>query len=420
MDNNYIDEMVRDSIGEYEMAFDSADWDAMEEHLETDNQVRRKLYATKAIEACLMLVTVWTIMQFVEMDNSASYQPTLIEHQEKLPPAIDSEQIIPLETDENLQDVNSEKNIQQQKEWNLLLKNVPIANSALKTVETTTIEAHVDRIIQVNDNKESKNIDFKKIIDQDNATPIASLAPKMFDVNDKVFLKRIDLGLDQEDGIQKEKAHKYRIAGHFGTNVFNKLIQDESSYLRTASSDNQKVFNILGGVIIDRQLKEKLRIETGAILAYQKNEVTSSSIGLVTYSESMSTISTSSIEIPVNVLYEICRNEKNAIYVLGGLSNYLRLSVGKEYDYSNQANQTNSDPMVLDNTVERIDGLLMTKEMPDNHYASVNVGAGYERKLNKRLSLFAQATFKRSFGKIGVDQDDMAIVSLSAGVKSIL
>ena len=110
MDNNYIDEMVRDSIGEYEMAFDPADWDAMEEQLERDTRVRRKLYATKAIEACLLLVTVWTIMQFVEIDNSASYQPALIENQQAVSPLpADNEQTVPLQTNEEGQNEKSSK-----------------------------------------------------------------------------------------------------------------------------------------------------------------------------------------------------------------------------------------------------------------------------------------------------------------------
>ena len=430
MDNNYIDEMVRDSIGEYEMAFNPADWDVMEEELERDTRVRKKLYATKAIEACLLLVTVWTIMQFVEIDNSANYQPTLIEHREAVSPPVDEEQeVVPFKSNEKQENNSSSKPVLPQNEINPLLRNVPIANNALKTFETTTIESEKNRIIPINDYKESKNIDFKKIIDANNIIPIASLTPKMFDVNNKVFLKPIDLGLEQEDGRKKQRGNKYRVGTNLGNNVFTRVASNSfernslSNNRDQYSLDNSQMFNVTGGVTIDRKLTEKLKVETGVILAYQKDKVTNNITTNFVASGidvSESIVNTSSIEIPINVLYDICSNEKNAVYALGGLSNYLRLSVEKEYDYSQSNLVYSIDPVLVDNTSEKIEGLLVTKEMPDNHYGSVNVGAGYERKLNKRLSLFAQATFKRSFGKIGFDQNDITTVSLSTGVKSIL
>ena len=134
------------------------------------------------------------------------------------------------------------------------------------------------------------------------------------------------------------------------------------------------------------------------------------------------TINTATIEIPVNVLYEVCNDKKNTLYALGGLSNHFALAVTKETEVYAQLNGNTfqDQSSALDGTSVRSEGLLATKEIPNNHYASVNVGAGYERKLNERLSLFAQATLKKGFGKLGFHDDDITTVSLSAGVKSIL
>ena len=64
-----MDNMVRDAIGEYELAFNPADWDAMEAQLEKDTRVRRKLYVAKGVEVCLMALAIWTTLQFVNIDN---------------------------------------------------------------------------------------------------------------------------------------------------------------------------------------------------------------------------------------------------------------------------------------------------------------------------------------------------------------
>ena len=73
-----------------------------------------------------------------------------------------------------------------QNELNPLFKDVPIANN-VKAPETITIEAQINRINQVNNNK-SKNIDFKKTIDEINNMPIASLETKMFDVENSIAM----------------------------------------------------------------------------------------------------------------------------------------------------------------------------------------------------------------------------------------
>ena len=424
MDNNYIDEMVRDSIGEFEMAFNPADWDVMEEHLEQDNRVRRKLYVTKAIEACLMLVTVWTIMQFIEIDNSANYQPPLIENQETVPASVNEGQTAPLEVKGNQKKENSAKPTIQQNELNPMLKNVPIANNVFNSLEIKTSENKIEAS-EVKNNKKSVEIDFKKIIDETNAIPIASLEAKMFDVTNRITKfpettpSSIIEDITGEDGSQKSKARNFRIGGFVAGDAVS--INTPDNYLVAKKAH---LLNASGGVMIDRKLKEKLKIETGVVFAYRKHSERSFDIGAA-YDVTMenATINTSSIEIPVNVLYEICSNEKNAIYALGGLSNHFALTVKKEAENYAQLNG-NATPSLQDQldgfTSSRSEGLLATKEVSNNHFASANVGAGYERKLNERISLFAQATFKKGFGKLGFHDDDITTVSLSAGVKSIL
>lgn len=414
--------MVRDSIGEFEMAFNPADWDAMEEHLERDNRVRRKLYVTKAIEACLMLVTVWTVMQFIKIDNASTYQPTLIEQQQNAPSSVDEQDVTPLPAIEKQEREKTVEPTHQEYEFNPMLKDVPIANRLSSPLETNVSENRVEAN-PINNDKKSTQIDFKKNIDEANAVPIASLETQMFDVPNVITKltstigASIDESINEEDGIKKTKSHNFRIGGFVAGDVVS--INTPSNYLVAKKAH---LLNASGGIVIDRKLKEKLRIETGAIFAYRKHSERSFDIVGNSYDVVMenATISTASIEIPINMLYEICSNEKNAVYALGGLSNHFALTVRKEAE--NYAQLNGNANLTLDGglTSARSEGLLATKEVSDNHFASVNIGAGYERKLNERISLFAQTTLKKGFGKLGFHDDDITTVSLSAGVKSIL
>jgi hypothetical protein len=70
MENNYMDNLVRDALSEYEMNVPASDWNEMEGRLDRSDSMRRKLYLTKGIEVCLMVFAIWTAVQWVQTDIS--------------------------------------------------------------------------------------------------------------------------------------------------------------------------------------------------------------------------------------------------------------------------------------------------------------------------------------------------------------
>jgi hypothetical protein len=425
MDNNYIDEIVRDSIGEYEMAFSPDDWDAMESRLENDARVRRKLYTVKAVEACLMLVTIWTILQFVQIDNTANYEPQLIEKSTTAPPVNENERTFPLDAQDNKENrpLLTPKTVAPADRNTISSEGVPMAShfanpstDAKMDKEDKNHTAYKYEIMEHQLAEKPNVLDYSKLLHSIHAAPIASLTPKNIEVSNNISLMPLDATMSQTSR-RKHKMNNYMLGGFTGTDFVSISTSDNYALQKDASSH----LNVSAGIVLDRKFRNKIRIETGAILASRKHtEIAYDAFAAV---EKIGTYHTTSIEIPANALYEILENDKNTLYAVAGISNHFAMSVlNREMAFDRTTVNPSNAP--VDPAIERFDvsGLLYddSEEIFKNHYASANIGGGYERKIGNRLSLFAQATLKKGFGKFGEHDDNITAVSLSAGVKTML
>lgn len=432
MENNYIDNMVRDAIGEYEMAFNPADWDAMEAQLEKDTRVRRKLYVAKGVEVCLMALAIWTTLQFVSIDNTAHYQSTTTQQETISPqPTENGNNIIPFQGQQSEQpneDVENTMTPSTQpqelpEEW----KDVPIANQQLNTPSVDEVNTNALQVViqENNQTKQSvnKTLEQKFIPKSPNTNlfnteltgPIASLETPMFDVNNDIMLFPVHAQVEYS---RRKKHSNTRIGAFIATDLVgintpnNVLVQKQPHQ-----------FNVSSGVVVDRKLWDKIRLETGGIFAFRKHSERQIELNFVggTAVERRE-VATSVAEIPVHLLYDVYENKKNKVYAVAGVSNHFALSFNSElqsYDVYGgvqttqlPTNRITADRGLLD---ESLNGEAV--DVPSNHYVSINGGLGYERELNDKYSLFVQGVYKKGFGHLGRHDDNVSTVSLATGLK---
>ncbi|MGB0863432.1 MAG: outer membrane beta-barrel protein [Saprospiraceae bacterium] len=460
MENNYMDKLVRDSLGDYEMNFPASDWDEMEQRLDRSDSMRRKLYLTKGIEVCLMVFAIWTAVHWVQSDiktTDVSTQQFVEEQlqQSKMPmitPILSTEEVTASDDEGN----NSEIIIKEVIENEASYENMPIAQTEKRATSLETVKAALEEIPSILNNQSNDlpiesglYTNKKSVLDKAATENVANNTnqAKVFAVNHSTFIPSIKaellkndllepkalelsvmpkniLGEDKSKGIKKDR--KFRLGIIASMDWFN--IRTPSAVAVTKESS---ALSVSGGFSFDIKVNKKLRLESG--ISASKRTHTEKSISMGFNSTPLGTngqtfigeridLKTTALEIPLNAKYEFLKKKKTSAYVLAGISNHLIMSIQNTLFEKNITNQSNYDLTIQ--TAGRgsalESGLADQGEFNKNHFISLNVGLGIEHQLNDRLSIFAQGGYKHGVDGIGRHDDQISSVSVATGMRGAL
>lgn len=454
MENNYMDKLVRDALGEYEMNVPASDWSEMEHRLDRSDSMRRKLYLTKGIEVCLMVFAIWTAVQWVQTDISGadiSAQKS-IEQQVQQPekplvtPAFSTDSNEEAPASEQKKDITpSEEDAENPSSY----QGIPIAKVERNESILKTVEAILEKTPTIILNNQSNDLPIESelyinkssVIDKSEIEKLANNnEAKVFAANDWSFIPSIKtellemdlnhpkslelsikpesiLGENKENGVKKDR--KFRLGFIASMDWFNIRTPDIVAVTKEANS-----LNASGGLSFDIKLRDKFRVESG-ILVSKRTHTESSLLSFASNAQALADervdLKTTSIEIPLNAKYELASSEKTSVYALAGLSNHFIMSIQNTLFEKNVSTQN------YDLTIQTAgrgsvaeSGLSDQGELSKNYFISLNGGMGIEHQLSDRLSIFAQASYKHGFGSIGRHDDKISSVSVSTGMRGAL
>lgn len=449
MENNYMDNLVRDALSEYEMNVPASDWNEMEGRLDRSDSMRRKLYLTKGIEVCLMVFAIWTAVQWVQTDISGVdiSADKSIEQQVQQPK---ESMIMPVFSTEKEAASEEEKNITSPEEGienpssyqGIPFAKIEKSESILKIVKAKLEETPTILNNQSNDLPIESELYINKssVVDKSEIEKLANNNAKVFAVNNWSFIPSIKtellevdlkdlkslelsikpesiLGEEKESGVKKDR--KFRLGIIASMDWFNIRTPDVVAVTKEASA-----LNISGGLSFDMKLGDKFRLESGVQVSkrtHTEKSLLSFSTNAQAFADERVDLKTTSIEIPLNAKYEVVGNNKTSVYALAGISNHFIMAIQNTLFEKNVSTQS------YDLTIQTAgrgsvaeSGLADQGELSSNYFISLNGGMGIEHQLNDRLSIFAQASYKHGFGSVGRHDDQISSVSVATGMRGSL
>jgi hypothetical protein len=449
MENNYMDNLVRDALSEYEMNVPASDWNEMEGRLDRSDSMRRKLYLTKGIEVCLMVFAIWTAVQWVQTDISGVdiSADKSIEQQVQQP---EEPMIMPVFSTEKEAASKQEKNMTSPEEGienpssyqGIPFAKIEKSESILKIVKAKLEETPTILNNQSNDLPIESELYINKssVVDKSEIEKLANNNAKVFAVDNWSFIPSIKtellevdlkdlkslelsikpesiLGEEKESGVKKDR--KFRLGIIASMDWFNIRTPDVVAVTKEASA-----LNISGGLSFDMKLGDKFRLESGVQVSkrtHTEKSLLSFSTNAQAFADERVDLKTTSIEIPLNAKYEVAGNNKTSVYALAGISNHFIMAI------QNTLFEKNVSTLSYDLTIQTAgrgsvaeSGLADQGELSSNYFISLNGGMGIEHQLNDRLSIFAQASYKHGFGSIGRHDDQVSSVSVATGMRGSL
>lgn len=449
MENNYMDNLVRDALSEYEMNVPASDWNEMEGRLDRSDSMRRKLYLTKGIEVCLMVFAIWTAVQWVQTDISGVdiSADKSIEQQVQQPK---ESMIMPVFSTEKEAASEEEKNITSPEEGienPSSYQGVPFAKiekseSILKVVKAKLEETPTILNNQSNDLPIESELYINKssVVDKSEIEKLANNNAKVFAVNNWSFIPSIKtellevdlkdlkslelsikpesiLGEEKESGVKKDR--KFRLGIIASMDWFNIRTPDVVAVTKEASA-----LNISGGLSFDMKLGDKFRLESGVQVSkrtHTEKSLLSFSTNAQAFADERVDLKTTSIEIPLNAKYEVAGGNKTSVYALAGISNHFVMTIQNTL-FEKSVSTQNYDLTIQTAGRGSVSesGLADQGELSSNYFISLNGGMGIEHQLNDRLSIFAQASYKHGFGSVGRHDDQISSVSVATGMRGSL
>jgi len=448
MENNSMDKMVRDAIGDYESNVPSSNWDEMETLIEKDSSMRRRLYIAKGIEVLLMVFAIWTVIQFVNTDtntsNTNAVAPTNQPSEQQHAPIIidnndnNSEQEATPSKEAVPSNGKSEKSQATKKA--LIFANVGIKNPQRKQTEDGVfyVENQFDNnvknnspiAITVHDNINKNNQLTKNSATNKNAIPnnllsrpiasIASLNSRLLQnyANSLSPIPSFFKETEEEDEKGMKKKKKWSL-GAFASLDWFSIKPDKQvnpNVIKQAQSINPGF-----GLIADYALNKNLELDFGVAFAKKSHTIrttTQQSNGIEARVEG---INSYAVEVPVGLKYNFVNKGNTKFYALTGVSNYFITDVDiRGIDYEVYNSMMAAPPSPNRQPVADL-GLMEQGELSSNHYMSLNGGFGAEHsftsKKEKQITIFAQANYKHGLFKTGRHDDQISTLTVAIGAK---
>ncbi|MFT4758976.1 MAG: hypothetical protein ACI9XO_002035 [Paraglaciecola sp.] len=462
-----IDDLARQSLDNYEAPYQKSHWEVMAERLEEEFSLRRKLYKYKVLELALMLLFIFTMINFLPFgtnkfeelkvfnfeifkNNSDNKTPLFNNESEKNAiqnkgkDAFENEgkratnQSIPIADNDNL---NAEQNTETKQ---LMAGNVspntwqntvspPVRTPQTIPAELPTIKKEIasnnSNIIYIG-SKKGKSFQASLSKDKnENATREMQAALELLDLP-KVELLNFNHVLPSMILVaDKEKVSiQFSMVGNFEANYIFSPYNEE-----LGSSQDTTLGLGYGGGILGGFKRGKWGFETGGIYNHKSyppnfiNQFNPNNDRNVLESEFFQDIQLDILQIPINVQYFVIDRPKWRVYVSSGVS--INLLLTPVYQISEtRAALVAPAPLAppggepdksLKNKTEFPTGILAGGNLRENSYLTAQFGLGIERSVGSRWSIFAQPNYQHYLSKNGLKpfKDKFYTLSLSLGTR---
>lgn len=441
-----IDGMAFGNLENLEADYNPAHWALMDQKLDYAYSLRRKLYRYKVAEIGLMLLIIFTIIQFLPVQKQKSHtalntfeihESAMLFHKKPETATDQTEQVIaaqPQTAESNPAPVSSNTNV----------------------VAKSSASAEQPKPNSSNDLKKGVGLDYKNNF---------SISDRYFTGFQSPFFVITDL-LRQSLAIpaNKTKAQQPvsilmpinpyspgKISASGGTPVLSDchscqslpssllisigvLAGADADYITTPYDEkfHQKEFSQIamgysGGLTLGIKY-HKWELETGAI--YSAKYYGSRNIFEVSGSfedggyvqQGLLGVQLDIVRVPLHLRYYFMDQNKWNVYAHSGAS--FNMTVETLYEYtSQQIGNTNelAGRRIDPHAAKNYDGILEGGNFIDNTFVTANLGLGVERFFNSRMSIFLGSTYHHQVTKgLGPQNDKINSLSIMTGARILL
>ena len=450
-----FDGIVYENLSDLRIPYNHAHWTLMSNRLDEEFSLRRKLYKYKVAEITLMLLAIFTLLQFLPFKKKqvaiSTEQSTIVESNHFFAEAnntIEEKKGIDL-TPATVTDANNiNSSLVKNKDLTKTQQAIQSSTITNKNVSTSVEMPQTNTINNVESKNETPLVDLPNLEDNlPKANAIQSTDTPNNKAADVYSLNAIDpyptfessemypLAYDRPfeslfcSTCDKKIPAKVRI-GMFISTDLNKIVTPKQLSL-TTKTDGYSQYSIDYGAGISLGLKyQKWEIETGVSYAHMvyQPEITRFTAGTFIggyQSAGFDRVNLDILKVPVNLLYNINNIGKWHLYAMGGAS--VNLVVIDHYNVTTTPVGTPSPRPSSSNTrspnipeTSKYDGLFEGGNLVDNRFYTANIGLGLERYLTPRWSVFVQPVYQYQFIKdgIGPNNDRFHTMSIQLGAKS--
>lgn len=454
MEDAEFDELARQALHNYEAPYQKSHWEIMAERLEEEFSLRRKLYRYKVLELALMLLFIFTLINYLpfggnKFEKLKAFNFEIFKsNSPSTTPNIKKEKVEKAKTTSENKEASLLKvapiaeNLDLEKEDNT--KNdvfVPInnwTNTVTKSKEQQTIPATLPKMKQVITSNHSDNVyvgvDNSEIKNGSSSitTDTEQQIQSVLDALDLPKAELLDFNRVAPSMIlvpNKEKMlMRFSMVGNFEANYIFSPVNEELG----SSQDTTLGWGYGGGILGGFKLG-KWGFETGGIYNHKSyppnfvNQFNPNNDKNLLESEYFQDIQLEILQIPVNAQYFIVNKPKWRVYASTGVSINLLLSPVYQISETRAALVTaaplappDSEPdNSLKNKAEFPTGILNGGNLKENSYLTTQFGLGIERSVGNRWSVFAQPNYQHYLSKNGLKpfNDKFYTLSLSVGTR---
>lgn len=456
MDNNYIDKAVREAVGDYEVDFATPDWEEMESRLDQDQALRRKLYLTKAVEVCLVLLAIWTIVPFLDTQApheapsspdepaiaaplQADDEPIAAQLPSTLPAALEALPSAPPQVGSAaVRTRTATPPVVPNDELALTANAVPLTAAAPQNDDEATVAVMSDAwtrrsvAVSISSHPDKEQL-TRYSLPSRTATQRRYLAPIAYP---HTIAAPLTPAVAMRRPSATKRSNSITPASRLSVGVMSSTewlnIQEQHTI---ALSRKARRINPALGVVANFAVSEKLQLE-GGLMAIQRQEVERRfepmpyNRGIVGERKS---IKTTAVELQTNVSYNFGQLGKTKLFAMAGLSNYLALMSDQRLMEKNLFASANFDASTVTNgtmgsgipTTTQVEAHAGNKssiptEWAHRHQLSLNLGVSAEIPLSDKWTLFARMLYKNGLTTVGPFDDQVSALNMGAGVRTQL
>ncbi len=447
-----LDGIAYGSLENYKADYQPAHWDLMEQKLDDAYSIRRKLYRYKVAEIGLMLLAIFTVIQFLpfKKHNAPKELAGIENHIENLIP----------EGLSNTSHLSENKTLSQKTDQKGT--SLPESNKNITAINETS---KIDISTNTSEKTDISKRKFGLTINEDaNGEEVIDLNIPDLKVN-QFAKKDIDLSLTNRFAFNDDVNTNPPVSILLPINTYKttKLSTSSSSsdlpecvgcasinssvlisvgmmggadadYITTPYDDqyHQKEYGQIamgysGGVTLGVKY-HKWELETGAVYAAKyygsRNilEVNGSFEEGGYVQQGLLGVQLDILKVPLHLRYNFMNQSKWNIYAHSGAS--FNMTVETLYEYTSQdvGNSNTIASRAADpHSIPTYDGVFEGGNLIDNTFITANLGLGVERHFNSRMSVFLGSTYQHQITKgLGPQSDKINSLSIMTGARVTL
>ena len=461
MEDIYLDGVAYDHLKNLQEPFEPANWDKMSARLDEEYAYRRKVAITKAMEIVVVLLLLWTGVNFFPNKKVTTTPIAPVAEQQAIPTP---NKLLSEKSSTNTSDLTSKitttKTTTSTSSTESILADNSISHNTVSTnsevtptstnenpffytLENFSLENEkpaIDDVLSIEsrsmtldkDANEIANIEMPSNLNSSDEakkigilkrTILAIISPlKSKNPSELKSEKTKEVDLEKMLALRKAKS-KGLIVSMFGSSDYNltttPYYNDET---RTNKNFHRNDLGYGGGITIGFQTK-KLFIETGLVYHFVRyNQFDPGSIfgDFKSYTtQKLGKAELNLVQIPLHFQYQIYQRKRWNIYGLAGGALNLAVQNNFEFQESTSTGYRSNGQQALSNLLPNYDGILEGGDLKTNSYLTANLGIGIERYFSYRWSMFVQPVYRYNlfFDGIGPKDDYINSGSIQIGTK---